>query len=141
MSKKRVARGKGAGIRQAPVHVPELVASSTVSPRRYLSHKQGGAAMVFSSRWSSDTMPPQPPPSSFQCYCYTCPLCMREEKRCCVCILYIYIYSFANYRRAMPTQFNLNFDARGGCLAGGSEIRNAHAHPPLNRPKLMRVIS
>lgn len=63
MSKKRVARGKGAGIRQAPVHVPELVASSTVSPRRYLSHKQGGAAMVFSSRWSSDTMPPQPPPT------------------------------------------------------------------------------
>lgn len=62
VSKKRVARGKGAGIRQAPVHVPELVASSTVSPRRYLSHKQGGAAMVFSSRWSSDTMPPQPPP-------------------------------------------------------------------------------
>lgn len=63
VSKKRVARGKGAGIRQAPVHVPELVASSTVSPRRYLSHKQGGAAMVFSSRWSSDTMPPQPPPT------------------------------------------------------------------------------
>lgn len=65
----------------------------------------------------------------------------RGEEVLCMYIIYIYIYSFANYRRAMPTQFNLNFDARGGCLAGGSEIRNAHAHPPLNRPKLMRVIS
>lgn len=88
MSKKRVARGKGVGIRQAPVHVPELVASSTVSPRRYLSHKQGGAA-VFSSRWSSDTMPP--PPSVLQLHVpatrvYTY-IRTREE----VC-MYIYIY-------------------------------------------------
>lgn len=57
--------------------------------------------------------------------------------------MYIYIYIvLRNYRRAMPTQFNLNFDARGG---GGwladREIRNAHARQPLNRPKLMRVIS
>lgn len=59
----------------------------------------------------------------------------------CLYALYVYIV-LRNYRRAMPTQFNLNFDARGG---GGwladREIRNAHARQPLNRPKLMRVIS
>lgn len=91
MSKKRVARGKGAGIRQAPVHVPELVASSTVSPRRYLSHKQGGAAMVFSSRWSSDTMPPQPPPPLSN-VTVTRARCVCARRRGVVYVYYIYIY-------------------------------------------------
>lgn len=91
--------------------------------QRYLSHKQGGEAAVFSSRWSSDTMPLQ---SHVRVY-------TRLYARRC----YIYIYSFANYRRAMPTQFNLNFDARGGWwLAGGSGDSQCARAPATKSPEI-----